>query len=148
MQCTGLESTNASISILTLNGSLPQSLTPAPESSKRQQQKLVWATAFTEFGCNGKLPPWNAAMVAKWQGKDLLYSDITPENREDIQFELYEKNWRFKLLALDLHITGKDNKAIDYAIKRREIVSCVWSKSGSDCVVVFPNDENDFFNII
>ena len=132
----------------TLNDTLPQCAISAPESSKKRQQKLVWATAQTEFGCNGQLLPWNVDMVMKWQGMDLCYGNITPENREDVQYKLYEMNWRFKLLVLDLHITGKDNKAIDFAIKRREIVSRVWSKTGSDGVIVFPNDENNFFNIM
>ena len=81
MQSTDLDSTNASISIITLNDSLPQSAISAPESSKKRQRKLVRATARTEFGCNGELPPWNADMVMKWQGMDLRYGEDRKSTR-------------------------------------------------------------------
>lgn len=86
-------------------------------------------------------------MVVVWQGKEVRYpDDLSTRLRQEVQFELYELNWRTELLALDLKVTLKADSSIDHVAKRKEIVGCVWNQSSTG-VILFPNQNLDYFNV-
>ena len=101
------------------------------------------AIACTDFGCNGELVPWNAEIVVHWKGKDIRYpDDISSRLRVEVQFELYELNWRAELLAIDIEVTRSKDSPIDHVVWRREMVGQLWSKSNGG-VMLFPNPDED-----
>ena len=122
-QISGLQQESITQGLLTMNNTLPPSISNNAEKGKHAQRKLLRAIACTEFGCNGELQPWSPDMIVTWQGKEIRYpDDISARLRQEVQYELYELNWRAELLALDLKVTKNDNNPIDHTAKRKEIV--------------------------
>lgn len=146
-QSNGLDIDMATQPVITMNDTLPPTSSTIVESSKRGPRKVLRAFARTDFGCNGELQPWKQDMVVNWQGNEVRYpDDISTRLRQEVQFELYELNWRAELLALDLKVTHNKNSAIDHVAKRKEIVGRVWNKTSTG-VILFPNNSADYFNV-
>ena len=142
-----VDSKTASIALITKNDSLPPSTSVATEGSKRPQRKLIRAIARTEFGCNGELQPWDKDMVVVWQGKNLTLDNVDcAQLREEVQYELYEMNWRSELLALDLLVTHTEDSPIDHISQRKERVGHVWN-ANSTGVILFPDMMSDYTNV-
>ena len=145
----GVDENMTSAAIVAMNDTLPISLSNTSTlSSKRIPRKVIRVMARTEFGCNGELEPWNDSMVVCWQGTEVRYGDIgrLKRLREEVQFELYELNWRAELLALDIKVTQDDTNSIDHVAKRKEKVGRLW-RDNSNGVILFPDRSQDYFNV-
>ena len=132
---------------LTKNDTLPlPSLMNAVDGSRRMQRKMNRAYARTEFGCNGELEPWNSDMVVIWRNNALTYENVTKEIWQEVQWELYEMNWRSELLAIDLRLARNENGAIDHVVKRKSIVGSIWGNNNMG-IILFPNSDTNHPNI-
>ena len=134
----------ATQAILKKNDTLPLTSSQSTESSKQTPRKIMRTIARTDFGCNGELIPWNAKIVVHWKGKEIHYlEDISSCLCVEVQFELYELNWRAEFLALDIKVTHLKDSPINHVVQRREIIAQLWSNNDSG-VILFPGpDENN-----
>ena len=137
----------ASQIIVTKNDTLPPPSSLATvDGSRRIQRKMNRAYARTEFGCNGELEPWSPEMVVIWKNNALTYENVTTQIWQEVQWELYEMNWRSELLAIDLRLARNSNGAIDHVAKRKSIVGSIWGRNNTG-IILFPTDDTDHKNI-
>ena len=137
----------ASQIIVTKNDTLPPPSSSATvDGSRRIQRKMNRAYARTEFGCNGELEPWSPEMVVIWKNNALTYENVTTQIWQEVQWELYEMNWRSDLRVIDLRLARNENGAIDHVAKRISIVGSIWGNNNTG-IILFPNSDTNHPNI-
>lgn len=121
---------SAAQALVTKNDTLPPTFATASNSTKRSNWKVIRADARSEFACNGELLPWNSDMVVIWKDREIRYDDLQDKGlREEVQYELYELNWRAELLHLDHEVSQNIEGTIDHLAKRKEMVGRVWNET-------------------